>query len=156
MNLRPPVKKIDDLNDEWDEDCFVDYDSTFLDKELLKIPSLHAKYSRIRSHHKQVFFALEAEYKQMKELRREWMEGKSELETLEKYSWYQWQGQPVNTRVAQEARLAEDPVLTKILMKKKIHEIIIDQCEGYIKQLHDRNYAIRGAIDSRKFLKGHD
>ena len=155
MRLVPPVN-LEQLNDEWDKDCQIDYKDPDIDLELLKLPSLHAKYSRVRSHHKQVSFALEEKYRTMKELRREWLEGKSELETLEKYGWYQWQGTPVTMRTAQETRLADDPELTKILLKKKLQDLIVDQCESYIKELNGRNFAIRGVIDNRRYLKGQD
>ena len=86
MKLVPPVN-IDQLNDEWDKDCDIDFKDPDIDLELLKLSSLHAKYCRIRSHHIQISYALEEKYRNMKELRREWIEGKSELETLEKYGW---------------------------------------------------------------------
>ena len=118
MKLVPPVT-IDQLNDEWDKDCDIDFKDPDIDLELLKLSSLHAKYCRIRSHHIQVSYALEEKFRNMKELRREWIEGKSELETLQKYGWHQWQGQTITMRTAQETRLADDPELTKILLKKK-------------------------------------
>lgn len=155
MKLMPPVN-LDQLNDEWDKDCDIDWKNPDLELELLRLSSLHSKYSRIRSHHKQVSYALEEKYRTMKELRREWMEGKSELETLEKYKWYQWQGVPITTRVAQESRLADDPELTKILLKKKLQDLIVDQCESYIKEINGRNFSLRGVIDVKKYLKGQD
>lgn len=155
MRLVPPVN-IDQLNDEWEKDCDIDYKDPDLDLELLKLSSLHSKYCRIRSHHKQTSFALEEKYRTMKELRREWIEGKSELETLQKYGWHQWQGTPITMRTAQETRLADDPELTKILLKKKLQDLIVEQCEYYIKELNGRNFAIRGVIDNRRYLKGND
>ena len=92
----------------------------------------------------------------MKELRREWIEGKSELETLQKYGWHQWQGQTITMRTAQETRLADDPELTKILLKKKLQDLIVEQCDMYIKELNGRNFAIRGVIENRKYLKGQN
>lgn len=155
MNLVPPVT-IDQLNDEWEKDCDIDYKHPDLDLELLKLSSLHSKYCRIRSHHKQVSFALEEKYRSIKELRREWMEGKSELKILEKYGWHQWQGVAITTRVAQESRLADDPELTKILLKKKLQDLIVEQCELYIKELNGRNFALRGVIENRRYLRGND
>ena len=155
MRLVPPVT-IDQLNDEWDKDCDIDFKDPDIDLELLKLSSLHAKYSRIRSHHIQVSYALEEKFRNMKELRREWIEGKSELETLQKYGWHQWQGQTITMRTAQETRLADDPELTKILLKKKLQDLIVEQCDMYIKELNGRNFAIRGVIENRKYLKGQN
>ena len=133
--------------------CSSDLD---IDLELLKLSSLHSKYCRIRSHHIQVSYALEEKFRNMKELRREWIEGKSELETLQKYGWHQWQGQTITMRTAQETRLADDPELTKILLKKKLQDLIVEQCDMYIKELNGRNFAIRGVIENRKYLKGQN
>lgn len=155
MKLIPPVT-IDQLNDEWDRDCLIDFQNPDLDLELLKLSFLHSKYSRIRSHHKQTSFALEEKFRNMKELRREWMEGKSELETLQKYGWYQYQGTPVTMRTAQESKLADDPELTKILLKKKLQDLIVEQCDSYIKELNGRNFALRGVIEYKRYLKGND
>ena len=90
MRLVPPVT-IDQLNDEWDRDCDIDLSMPDIDIELLKLSSLHAKYCRIRSHHKQVSIALEDKYRTMKEV----------LSTLEKYGLTQYQGMPVTMRTAQ-------------------------------------------------------
>ena len=155
MRLVPPVT-IDLLNDEWDKDCDIDFKDPDIDLELLKLSSLHSKYCRIRSHHIQVSYALEEKFRNMKELRREWIEGKSELETLQKYGWHQWQGQTITMRTAQETRLADDPELTKILLKKKLQDLIVEQCDMYIKELNGRNFAIRGVIENRKYLKGQN
>ena len=153
MFLRPPVT-LDQLNDDWDKDCNLDH--TDIDLELLKISSLHSKYCRIRSHHKQVSFSLDEKHRNMKELRREWIEGKSTLETLEKHGWHQYQGTSVTMRTAQESKLEHDPELTKILLKKKLQDLIVEQCDSYIKELNNRNFALRGVIDARRFLKGND
>lgn len=155
MRLVPPVN-IDQLNDEWEKDCDIDYKDPDLDLELLKLSSLHSKYCRIRSHHKQTSFALEEKFRNMKELRREWLEGKSEQSTLEKYGWHQYQGSPVTMRTMQETKLADDPELTKILLKKKLQDLIVEQCDLYLKELNGRNFALRGVIDNRRFLKGND
>lgn len=153
MYLRPPVT-FDQLNDEWEKDCNID--NTNIDLELLKISSLHSKYCRIRSHHKQVSMSLDEKYRNLKELRREWIEGKSTLETLQTYGWDQFQGAPVTMRTAQESKLEHDPELTKILLKKKLQDHIVEQCDLCIKELNNRNFALRGVIDFRRFLKGND
>ena len=135
--LVPPVK-IDQLNDEWDMDSHIDLQDPDLDIQLLKISSLHSKYCRVRSYHKRISIGLEERYRTTKELRREWLEGKSTLEILEKYKWDQFQGNPVTARTAQENRLDNDPELTKIILKKKIQDLIVEQCDMYIKELNSK------------------
>ena len=59
-------------------------------------------------------------------------------------------------RSAQETRLADDPELTKIVLKKKLQDLIAEQCDSYIKELNGRNFALRGVVDIKRFLKGND
>ena len=59
-------------------------------------------------------------------------------------------------RTAQESKLEHDPELTKILLKKKLQDLIVEQCDLYLKELNGRNFALRGVIDNRRFLKGND
>ena len=152
--MKPPVT-IEKLNEEWDNDIIETHEPD-LQLEMLRIPSLHSKYSHIRSHHKLVSYALEEKYRNMKELRREWIEGKSEQETLEKYKWHQFQEKAIITRTQQESRLADDPVLTEILLKKRLQDLIVEQCDSYIKEINNRGFYLRGVIDFKKFLQGHN
>ena len=148
MNLRPPVK-IDALMDEWSEDTVID--STNVDLELLKIGHLHSKYLNIMSYHRHVVRKTEADYKDMKEIRREYIEGKSDKETLEQYGWEQFQGNPISMRTAQESKLEHDPVLTKILLKKVAHEEIVSFCESVLRSLNNRSWDLKSYVDYQKW-----
>ena len=81
MFLRPPVN-IDQLMKEWSEDSAVD--STSIEKEILKISSLHGKYLNIMSHHRHVIRKLESDYKMMKGLREDYLQGHLSKEDLDK------------------------------------------------------------------------
>ena len=141
--MKPPVN-IDTLMAEWSKDTVID--SSSMEKELLKISHLHSKYLNIMSYHRHVIRKLENEYKEMKEIRREYYQGHSDLETLTKYGWDQWQHNPITMRTAQEEKLSTDPVLTQILLKKGAHEEIVSYCETVLKSLNSRTWDLGNYI----------
>lgn len=135
--MKPPVN-IDDLMKEWSGDCYID--PTSMEKELLKISYLHGKYLNVLSYHRHVIRKTEAEYKDMKEIRRDYYLGHADQETLEKYGWEQYQGNTITMRTSQEEKLSTDPILTKILLKKGAHEEIVSYCEMVLKNLNNRTW----------------
>jgi hypothetical protein len=135
--MKPPVT-IDGLMSEWSNDTVIDPSS--MEKELLKISFLHGKYLNIMSYHRHMIRKIDGEYKDMKEIRREYYMGHSDQETLEKYGWDQWQGNAITMRTSQEEKLSTDPILTKILLKKGLHEEIVNYCEMVLKSLNSRTW----------------
>lgn len=146
--MKPPVT-IDTLMSEWSKDTIID--SSSMEKELLKISYLHGKYLNIMSYHRHVVRKLEADYKDMKEIRREYYEGKCDLETLEKYGWEQYQGNSLTMRTAQESKLDTDPVLTKLLLKKMAHEEIVTYCESVLRNINNRSWDLKTYVEYLKY-----
>lgn len=149
--MKPPVT-IDILMKEWSSDSIID--ATSMEKEVLKISHLHGKYLNVMSYHRHLLRKLDTEYKSMKGIREEYFSGHLTQEECDKYGWEYMQHVHSNPKIA---RLLEtDPELTKILLKKKLQDLIVEQCDLYIKELNGRNFALRGVIDNRRFLKGND
>ncbi len=149
--MKPPVT-IDNLMSEWSKDTFVDPND--IQKETLKIPSLHSKYLNIMSYHRHVIRKLDNDYKEMKELRRDYFQGHTDLDTLTKYGWEQYQGNKITMRTAQEEKLSTDPILTKILLKKVAHEEIVAYCESVLKSLNNRTWDLGNFVKYLQYTKG--
>lgn len=149
--MKAPVN-IDDLMKEWSNDSHIDPSS--MEKELLKISHLHGKYLNIMSYHRHVIRKFEHEYKEMKEIRRDYYQGHCDLETLNKYGWDQWQGNSITMRTAQEEKLSTDPILTKILLKKVAHEEIVSYCENVLKSLHSRTWDLGNFVKYQQLSSG--
>jgi hypothetical protein len=149
--MKPPVN-IDALMAEWSKDTVIDASS--MEKELLKISYLHSKYLNIMSYHRHVIRKLENDYKDMKELRRDYYQGHTDLDTLNKYGWEQYQGNAITMRTAQEEKLSTDPHLTKILLKKVVHEEIVAYCETVLKSLNNRTWDLGNYVKYLQYTKG--
>jgi Recombination, repair and ssDNA binding protein UvsY len=149
--MKPPVN-IDALMAEWSKDTYID--SSSMEKELLKISYLHSKYLNIMSYHRHVIRKLENEYKDMKEIRRDYYLGHADLDILEKYGWDQYQGNPITMRTSQEEKLSTDPVLTKLLLKKVAHEEIVTYCETVLKSLNNRTWDLGNYVKYLQYTKG--
>jgi hypothetical protein len=149
--MKPPVN-IEALMTEWSKDTVID--SASMEKETLKISYLHSKYLNIMSYHRHMIRKVDADYKDMKEIRRDYYLGNADQETLVKYGWDQYQGNPLTMRTAQEEKLSTDPILTKILLKKGGHEEIVSYCELVMRSLNNRTWDLKNFMEYLKYSKG--
>jgi len=148
--MRPPVT-IDILFDMWAEDSKVD--STEIGDELLKIPNLHSKYLRIHSHHSLVVKKVMNDYARMKKIRWEYYNGDlNNPEDLETHKLKPFTKKILRTDIPMY--LDSDEVLNNLLLKKVLHQEIVDSCAQILKELHSRTFQIKSYIDWEKFRNG--
>ena len=146
--MKPPVT-IDGLMSEWSKDTIID--SSSMEKELLKISFLHGKYLNIMSYHRHMIRKIEADYKEMKEIRRDYYQGHTGLDTLEKYGWDVF---PFTLKSDITTYLDADEDINKYKAKKILHEEIVDVCIAIIKELNSRTYQLRDFIAWERFVNG--
>lgn len=147
--MKAPVN-IDDLMKEWSDDSYID--ATSMEKELLKISSLHSKYLNVMSYHRHVVRKMESDYKNMKSLREDYYAGHLTQEECDERGWEYMQHVHSNPKIA---RLLEgDPELTKILLKKITHEEIVSYCEGVLKSLHNRTWDLGNFVKYQQLTLG--
>lgn len=149
MFLKPPVT-IESLMKEWSEDCAID--ATSMEKELLKISSLHSKYLNIMTYHRHVIRKLEKDYKEMRGLREDYYAGHLTKEDCDARNWPYMQHTHSNPKIV---RLLEvDPELSKILLKKAAHEEIVTYCETVMKSLNNRTWDLGNYVKYLQFTGG--
>jgi lysyl-tRNA synthetase class II len=148
--MKPPVK-IDELMEEWVADA--DWDETEPARAIAKIPNLHAKYLRIMTHHNLVVKKLASEYNSRRKIKWEYYSGDlNNPEDLEKYGL-----EPMMKKVLRadlSHYLDSDTELNSILLKKMVHEEIVDFCKSVIKELGNRTFQIRAHMDWERFVGG--
>lgn len=148
--MQPPVN-IDTLMNEWSNDAIVD--ELEPGRALLDIPKLHAKYLRILTHHKLVVKKLMGDYNKLKRIKWEYFSGDlNNPEDLEAYGF-----EPLMKKILRQdipTYLDSDPELNNILLKKVVHDEIVDACESILKELHSRTFQIRSFIDYERFIRG--
>jgi hypothetical protein len=148
--MKPPVN-IDVLTEEWIKDAA--YDETEPQKAIANIPKLHAKYLRIMTHHNLTVKKLLSEYNFQRKIKWEYYSGDlNNPEDLERYKL-----EPMVKKVLRadlQHYLDSDPELNNILLKKVMHEEIVEFCKSVLKELNNRTWQIKSYMDWERFIGG--
>lgn len=149
--MKPPVT-IDILMDMWSKDAQVDL--TEPARELAKISSLHAKYLNILSHHNLIIKKLNSDYTKKKSIMFQYYSGDlNDPEELEKYGF----NEPMRKKILRQdipIYLDGDEQLINILLKKSLHQEIVDYCSSIIKEINNRTFQLNNIIKWEIFTSG--
>ena len=133
----------DKIIEEWKHDCPID--DTTLDKESVKIPTLHGKYLELHSREKIFLNYLQVEYKKLYREKWEYYSGKAE--------------KPFQLKLLKTdlyIYLDSDDKLCELKEKIDTQKQKVSYVESVIKSLETRSFHITNAINWRKFTAGHD
>ena len=133
----------DKIIEEWKHDCPID--DTTLDKESVKIPTLHGKYLELHSREKIFLNYLQVEYKKLYREKWEYYSGKAE--------------KPFQLKLLKtdlHIYLDSDDKLCELKEKIDTQKQKVSYVESVIKSLETRSFHITNAINWRKFTAGHD
>ena len=127
-------------------------DDTQLDLESLKIPQLHNKYLNFLQEERFNLKKMGFDFASLRRSKWEYYTGKISEEDLEEKGW-----EPFDLKILKsdvDMYLDADPDM--ILMKQKItyQEEKVFYLESVIKEIGQRNWEIRNAIEWRKFVSG--
>lgn len=148
--MKAPVN-IDELMDMWSKDCPID--ETEPSRELARIPVLHAKYLRILTHHNLVVKKLQADYVRMKKVKWEYYNGDlNNPEDLEEYKLEPWTKKILRQDIS--TYIDADNDLNTILLKKVLHQEIVDFCQSVLKELNSRTWQMKSFIDWERYIRG--
>lgn len=149
--MKPPVN-IEALMEEWSKDA--GYDETEPQRAITNIPRLHAKYLRIMTHHNLVVKKLTSDYNFRRKIKWEYYNGDlNNPEDLAKYGL-----EPMMKKVLRadlSHYLDSDTELNNILLKKVMHEEIVEFCKSVIKELNNRTFQIKAYMDWERFVGGN-
>lgn len=145
MNLVP----LDEIIEMWKKDSEVD--STDPGKEILRIPILHSKYTRILAAHSMAAKHCSVEYYKLKKIKWEYYSGRLDDQELKKLGW-----EPFRFLLKSDINvyMEGDLDLIKINAKKALHEEAFNYCTSIVKELTSRTYQIRAFMDWEKFIQG--
>lgn len=148
--MKPPVS-IESLMDEWSKDCVMD--ELEPGKELIRIPNLHAKYLRILTHHNLVVKKVMSDYNRLKKIKWEYYSGDlNNPEDLEEYGF-----EPLYKKILRQdipTYIDSDEQLNNLLVKKVLHQEIVDVCTSILKELNGRTWQLKSYIDWTKYTGG--
>lgn len=149
--MKPPVT-IDILMDMWSKDAQVDL--TEPARELAKISSLHAKYLNILSHHNLIIKKLNSDYTKKKSIMFQYYSGDlNDPEELDKHNFKE----PMRKKILRQdipIYLDGDEQLINILLKKSLHQEIVDYCSSIIKEINNRTFQLNNIIKWEIFVGG--
>jgi hypothetical protein len=148
--MKPPVT-IDALMEEWSKDSSIDQIDP--QKSMAKIPELHSKYLRALTHHSMVAKKIQASYNERRRIKWEYYSGDlNNPDDLAKYELEPFTKKVMKSDIGQY--LDSDTELNSILLKKVVHEEIVDFCKAVLKELNQRTWQIKSYMDWERFIRG--
>ena len=122
---------------------------TELDLESLKTPQLHNKYMKHLTKFKLLLTRAEDDLRTIRLFKWEYYTGKSDPQV--------YQQKPFNLKILKQdvdRYIEADEEIQKATQKVKYLETVVDFLDRTIRQISNRTFTIKNAIDWRKFTSG--
>jgi len=132
----------------WQKDCKIDPDN--LHTESLNISNLHAKYFDLYNNLNLLRKKAEQQKKNIRHERYEYFSGKADPEVYEENPF----PKKIRDKDTMQKYLDADKKLSTVSMKIEYYNVMISFVEGILKQISERNWQIRNAIEFMKFQAG--
>lgn len=133
--------------DDWKVDSKIDIFA--LDKEVLKIPKLHAKYLEFYNIMKRKQIKIMTKIKEQQRKNYMYYSGKATAKDYE--------DRPFELKVLKSDMpvfMDSDPVILKLEEALEMYTTNLDNIRQILKQLSDRTFQIKNAIEYQKFSSG--
>ena len=140
---------LETLQSMWEKDSQIDADN--LHTESLKVPALHAKYHDVFNNFLLLRKKAEQQRKNIRHERYEYYSGKSDPEVYEKNPF----GKKIRDKDTMTKYLDADEKLKEINLKIDYYETLLNYIESILKQIGNRTYQIKNAIEWQKFIAGY-
>ena len=133
----------------WEKDSQIDADN--LHTESLKVPALHAKYHEMFNNFLLLRKKAEQQRKNIRHERYEYYSGKVDPEVYIENPF----GKKIRDKDTMTKYLDADDKLKQISLKIDYYETLLNYCESILKQINNRTYQIKNAIEWQKFIAGY-
>ena len=133
----------------WEKDSQIDQDN--LHTESLKIPALHAKYHDLFNNFLLLRKKAEQQRKNIRHERYEYYSGKADPEVYQDNPF----GKKIRDKDTMTKYLDADEKLKDINLKIDYYETLLNYIESILKQIGNRTYQIKNAIEWQKFIAGY-
>lgn len=135
---------------EWNKDSKID--ETELGTEAIKIPKLHNKYMMFFMGERIVIAKLKSDRSKLRRKLIEYYLGELDKEELEELGRAQFYKKLLKNEV--ESYIESDDLFISINLKVSMQEEKVNYIEAIIRNLNNRNFQIKSAIDWMKFTQG--
>lgn len=141
---------LDQIMEEWRIDAPVD--STELGGASLKIPELHSKYLKIYFDERRKLKAYEFQSKDLSLKKYEYYNGKMSQEELDELNWEPFMKRLMKNEIDMYLDSDKDIIQNNIRIVNQKEKLAF--LEEVIKNLNQRNFQIKNAIEWKKFTNG--
>tara|TARA_R110000824_G_scaffold49838_27_gene139748 strand:+ start:1629 stop:2066 length:438 start_codon:yes stop_codon:yes gene_type:complete len=142
--------KLEEILELWEKDSNID--NTGLDRESLKIPSLHNKYLKIHASENLDLKRQLHNFKAMERTKFEYYSGKMSEEDLTEQGWEQFDHKLLKQYIPRY--LESDPDLIKMLLKIDYQKEKVETVKSILSNINGRSFNIGNAIKWQQFLNG--
>ena len=140
----------DEIVGEWSKDCKID--ETELSSESLKIPYLHSKYLKMLLKERSSLIKLKADYKKTKRKLLEYYLGEMDREELDEFGRDQIYKKILKNEV--DTYIDSDDMMIEATLKMSFQQEKVDYLESVLKNIANRGFQIKNAIDWERFTQG--
>lgn len=141
---------LDDYLTEWERDAA--FELTALDVAARQTPLLHAKWWRFYSQERLRLKKVDSDYKLLYRQKWEYFLGKMDDVEREHLGW---PPQPLKILSQNVSVYLDGDADLQTLSKKRVYtEEVLRFLEDVIKQIHNRNYQLKTALDYLRFAQG--
>jgi len=140
---------LDMIQEMWEKDSKIDMDN--LHNESTNVPSLHAKYFDIYNNVVLLKKKAEQQRKNIRHQRYEYYSGKADPDVYVENPF----PKKIRDKETMQKYLDADDKLMNVNLKIDYYETLINYLESILKQISNRTYQIKNAIDFIKFQAGY-
>ena len=157
MNFNSLHQRFQKIKEEWAQDTQIDFQfknkqyTEDLARLALEIPFQHNKYLNHYTDLSQIKTSLEFEYRKLLREKREYYGGEADAKTYAEKPF----GNSIKTSEKMKVYLESDDELINIEAKVKYIDQMLYFLDNVMKQISNRGFQIKSAIEWEKFINGN-
>ena len=141
---------LENIQDEWEKNSKIDYSN--LGTESIRIPVIHDKYLKIFIDERIRLKGMEFELSKLVRSKTNYYKGEMTEDELKERGLEQFQGRLLKNEISKYIETDDDYI--KIKQNIVVQQEKINYLDSIIKQLNNRGFQIKNALDWLKFSRG--
>jgi hypothetical protein len=141
---------LDQLMEEWRKDAPID--TTELAVASMQVPELHAKYLKMYFEERRKLKSIEFQSKELSLKKYEYYNGKLSQEELDELNWEPFMKRLMKNEIDMYLESDKDIIQSSVKIVNQKEKLAF--LEEVIKNINQRNFQIKNAIDWKKFTNG--
>lgn len=139
---------LESIQEMWEKDSKIDPDN--LHEESIKIPSLHAKYHELYNTITLLYKKAEQQKRNIRHQKYEYFSGKADPEVYLENPF----PKKIRDKETMQKYLDTDERVSEVSLKVEYYIVMLNYIESILKQLANRTYQIKNAIEWHRFQAG--